>query len=161
MSPAPTPPLLTVTARFLLITVVYRARIVLALTVAIVAWGLWAVFNKLGARSIDPIVCQAIACATSAALVPILLYASRGRTAHVTSSGIAWLVAGQVCALTATLAFYFALKTRGAAQSTGISSLYLVVACILSTVFLREPMSTLKVIGMLLIVAGSWALATG
>lgn len=133
----------------------------LALTIAVIAWGLWAVFNKLGSRTLDPIVSQTIACITSMLVIPFLAFASRGRTSTVTASAVGWIVLGQLCALTATLAFYFALKTRGAAQSTGISSLYLVVALVLSAVFLREPMSATKILGMFLIVAGSWALATG
>lgn len=131
-----------------------------ALAVCVLAYGLWAIFGKLGARSLDPVLCQAVACATAGVFAPVLFVAARiqGRPTAITT-GIGWVVAAQVCATVATLAFYFALKTRDAASSTGVSSLYLVVTCILSAVFLREPMGPAKVFGVLLIVIGTWVLA--
>jgi transporter family protein len=114
--------------------------------VAMLAWGAWAVLNKLALRSLEwPHLLIAAWLAQTAAIVLLLLTGRVDPRALVSRDGVLAL-GGALASLAAVTSFFLALRGGPVATVTPLSSLYPAVTVVLAAVLLGETPS-----------AGQWA----
>lgn len=115
--------------------------------VALVCWGLWGWLSKLATR--DSTDGSIALWATLASLLPIVAFAlaTAGRSAALKPS---WLILGAgLAAGVATVAFYAALGRGPASVVVPLTGMYVVIPALLGVVFLREPLTLYRVLGLL------------
>ncbi len=78
-----------------------------------------------------------------------------------TKSALFLILAGFLASFVAQLVFYHALKIGEVSKVVPISASYPLIAFLLAFIFLGESFSTLKAIGIGLILCGIWALRLG
>lgn len=85
--------------------------------------------------------------ATIASLLPIAVFAILGSTDRLTRPLPSAIVAG-LCAGIATVAFYAALKRGPASVVLPLTGMYILIPAVLGVIFLREPLSFAKMLGL-------------
>ena len=65
---------------------------------------------------------------------------------------------GLLASFVGQMAFYHALKTGAVSQVTPVAGAYPLVAALLGWIFLREPITLARLLGVLLIISGVWLL---
>jgi bacterial/archaeal transporter family protein len=124
--------------------------------VALLAWGAWAVLNKLALRSLEwPHLLVAGWLAHTVAIV-LLLGAGRVDPRALASRDGILALGGAVTSLVAVTSFFLALRDGSVATVTPLSSLYPAVTVVLAAVLLREAPSASQWAGVgLAILAGA------
>ncbi|WP_018256579.1 EamA family transporter [Halomicrobium katesii] len=120
--------------------------------VAMVSWGLWAVFVELAMSrsSHRPVLLLSYG---FAAVLVVGYSATTGAGFDISASVVALSLAGGLFAGGGTVAYYLALENGGVGTATTITALYFVVAAIIGVTLLDEPLSASKVVGIGLAVA--------
>jgi bacterial/archaeal transporter family protein len=124
----------------------------IALLVAFVGWGLWHVVSKLALRHISPPAFLFINSLLAFTLTPLYFKLNKGQP--FTASGVGLAVAAFVCTGSATLAYSYAITTMNVSKAVLITGSYPALTCLLAVIFLGEPMTWSKFLGMLLVLGG-------
>ncbi len=129
--------------------------------ICIACWGAWAVTEKLSLRQMSPLMVIIIGMYAYSALAPLLwLYAkARGLSTDVTSGGIAWSLLTCVLATVAGLSFIHAIQRAHVHLVVGFTSTYPIVTFALCAIFLGEPVTAWKLLGIAAICCGTVLLA--
>lgn len=125
--------------------------------VAVLAWGAAGVFDKLAVRGADPFgaVLARMAMATLL-ILGFCVVTGRAREALQLSPRTYLMLAcsGACGAFIGQLGYFLALKYAPASQVVPTTATYPVVALLLAVLFLREQLTPLRVVGVLLVVLG-------
>lgn len=124
--------------------------------VCIVSWGTWALCLKQGSRFMTPVMMQVISSYVYSAIAPIafLYMRASGDLASWSPKGIAWVTAAVVLVTAANLSFTTAIQQAPVYLVVGFTSVYPMVTLALSAVFLGEPVTLLKLAGIVVTVIG-------
>ena len=115
--------------------------------VCIVAFGLWGFLAKLSAAHLTWTQLTFMILVTNATLV--IAVTARGLAGLEARWALVAALAG-VCAAAGSLSLYRALSLAPANVVIPLSSFYVVVTVVLSSVFLQEPVTARQLLGMLL-----------
>lgn len=127
---------------------------------AVLLWGGWAFLPKVATQTLDPRSALLFQQIGSLLATLTLLLSARGRIAF-TPVGFACAVGVGLLGIAGQLFFLKALARHPAAAVVAITSLYPVVAIVLSALFLKERLSPLQWLGMALGVAAVLLIALG
>jgi len=129
--------------------------------IAAVAFGLWTVFHQQASNSINNLFGAILVSLTAVILgLAFLLPKIKSTTLYTNPKGIVFAVLAGVCALTID---YFALKTYGSGLQISIGGPIIIGGSIavasLIGFFLGESITLMKIVGLVLVIAGSAILA--
>jgi transporter family protein len=125
--------------------------------ISVIAYGIWAIFQKLAVIRLHPIHIQIVGCCVAITLLPIYLTLSYYKIPQqtISTSGIIFAVLASVCSIIATLAFLFAIKSGNDVGTTSVLvSASPVITIALAIIFLGEKLTFSKLIGVALIMFG-------
>lgn len=125
---------------------------------ALVAWGLWGVFSKVGTQHLGPAAAYFIGMFGYLPVFGILLYETGGRIPWHPWGWAASLAAGLSTAF-ALLFFFRALSQGAASVVVPLTSLYPLVTVTLSWLFLKETLTPRHLVGLLLALVAVWLLS--
>ena len=135
-----------------------QSGVVLALLSA-VAWAFWGLFSKLSVnREVPP---ASLAFLSSCASFPLitLAYLWQGAPATKTPTGLLFALLSGACGAVGLLLFSQAIKLGSAAIIVTLTAAYPALTVLLSLVLLREQISPLHALGVLLVMLGVMLLA--
>lgn len=136
------------------------ARTALAFAlVAMVAWGLWAIFADVATRTLAPEVAMVVSYVAGVGVAVVYVLA-QGSTPSVTTAGIGYAAVGGLFSGVGAISYYVALRRGTAAVATTVTALYFVVAAVLGVLFLGDSVSTRDVAGIALAVGAVVLLST-
>lgn len=130
---------------------------------ASLCWGLAPLLEKAGlSGTTDPAIgvfVRSIGVAVGAlCLLPLLSRAS-GRFSDITPRNCILLgLGGIVASIIGQLCFYRALKTGDVSRVVPVGASYPVIACLMGILLFSEPVTLAKVVGILLVVSGTFLL---
>jgi bacterial/archaeal transporter family protein len=113
---------------------------------AILGYGLGAVFYKIASDSAHPIITCAIMAGLNITLLPLGFIYFRVAPS-VNATGFWFSLLGAACTCIGTLCYFFAQKNLGAGQIAAVVGVYPIVTIIISALFLGETFSIKKIIG--------------
>ena len=119
--------------------------------VAMVSWGLWAVFAKFATRSLAPEIAMIFSYVAGLGIAVAYVLA-QGHSPDLSTTGVGYALAAGVFSGLGAICYYVALKNDTAAVATTVTALYFVVAAIIGVVFLGESVSTWDVAAIALAV---------
>lgn len=119
---------------------------------AIVAWGVGAIFTKVAANNLHPLVMAAVAELFYIIFVPIAIIGTK-TPITLNTNGFIFGFISAACMGGGSLAYYFALQKGDVGAVAAATSVYPVLTVILSALILNEDMSIKKIIGCILAVA--------
>ena len=123
----------------------------------LLAWGLWGFFGKYALKFINPvslILFETIGAIIIQLLVLVFLFYSRFKF-DTYSAGVTLAMLTAFFGVVGTILFFFTLSKTKAAVLVPLTALYPVVTVILSFIFLKEKVTLVQSIGILLaIIAG-------
>ena len=108
--------------------------------VAMLGWGLWAVFAELATRSIQPEVAMIVSYLTGV-VIAVGYVVSSGREYTFAGDGLAIAAVAGVFSGIGAVAFYTGLSEGRTGVVTTISALYFVVAAVIGVALLGESLS--------------------
>lgn len=129
----------------------------LLVTICVICWGTWALFEKMGTRYTSPLMMQVIGAYVYSAVAPIVfLYMKATNTqTNWSITGILWTAGACVLATIASLSFTTAVQRAHVHLVVGFTSIYPVLTFVLCWIFLDEQVTPLKMLGIAAIVAGT------
>jgi|ERR1019366_4190327 uncharacterized membrane protein len=123
--------------------------------ISVVAYGIWAIFQKLAVSRMHPIHMQAVGCCVAITLLPIYLCFSYYKIPHtISTAGIIFSVLASVCSVVATLAFLFAIQNGNVGTTSVLVAASPVITIALAVVFLGEKLTLSKLIGVAFVMFG-------
>lgn len=130
-------------------------------TICVICWGTWAVFEKQGTKHVSPLMMQVIGAYVYSAVAPIvfLYMKASGKVADWNVPGIAWTAGACLLATIASLSFTTAIQRSQVHLVVGFTSTYPVLTFLLCAIFLGEPVTPVKLLGVVAIVLGTMLLA--
>jgi len=135
-----------------------QSGVVLALLSA-VAWAFWGLFSKLSAnREVPPALLAFLSSCASFPLIA-LAYLWQGAPVTKTPTGLLFALLGGACGAVGMLLFSQAIKLGNAAIIVTLTAAYPALTVLLSLVLLREQISPLHALGVLLVMLGVMLLA--
>ena len=126
-----------------------------------VFWGLAPVFDKLGLGKATPLAALSIRTITVVIGLGIFLLASGGwRELHTldTRSTVYLMLGGLAAGFIGQLVYYHALKLGEVVRVVPLAATYPLIAALLAIIFIKEPFTPGKIIGVILIVLGVLAI---
>jgi len=112
---------------------------------ALVLWGAWGFLAKTISSSVSP---QSLAFwSTLATVVPVAVFALTDSTGKWTRPNPTALVAGLAYGL-AIVFFFIALRRGPASVVVPLSGMYIVIPAVLGLIFLKEPLTVTRVLGL-------------
>lgn len=130
-----------------------RSGVGLALLSA-VAWAFWGIFSKLSANRDVPPGSLAFLSACASFTVITLYYVWQRLPLANTPAGLLFALLSGVCGAVGMLFFVHAIKLENVAIIVTLTATYPAFTVLLSLVLLREPISLLHAIGVLLVTLG-------
>lgn len=129
----------------------------------LVCWGAWGIFDKLAVARAHPMAVQLLGTLVGLAFLPVYVWALRREGAPLAWPAGAghWVVLASVTGLLGLIAFLYALKLGSATFVIGATAAYPAVSLLLARLFLGEPLTPARVIGILFVSAGLLALNLG
>lgn len=129
----------------------------LLIAICVICWGTWALFEKLGTRHASPLMMQVIGAYVYSAVAPVVfLYMKATNTQSDWNwRGVAWTAGACVLATIASLSFTTAVQRAQVHLVVGFTSVYPVLTFLLCWIFLGEPVTWLKMLGIAAIVLGT------
>lgn len=128
--------------------------VVLLCIAIIILWGLWAFLFKIGSDEIG--IRNAIFYAYLTGIIislAIVIYSFPGKLG--VNKGVIFIILATLVGFAGTIAWYFALEKYRASIITPFTALYPVITVLLSILILKEKISPLNTIGILLaLIAG-------
>jgi len=114
---------------------------------AMLGWGLWAVFAKLATNTLPPALAMVISYATGTVIAFGYVLSQRGSFSVPTEGALLATVAG-IFAGVAGVAFYSGLDLGRASVVTTVSALYFAVPVVVGILFLGEIIDAADVAGI-------------
>jgi len=131
--------------------------------IPILGYGFWSFFLKLATRHLHPFQIHIVNCCIGMALLPVYLHILNTRVSGQSFNvvGIAWAMLATLSATMAGLAFIYCIRGgNNVAVLYSISmTMPIVITLILTSIFFGEQITIMKVIGMILIIAGALAVS--
>lgn len=115
--------------------------------VAMLLWGLWALFAKLATENIAPTTAMILSYATSVG-VAIGYVAFTTSSIELTSRGVGFALIAGIFAGGGAVAYYSGLDHGSTGVITTISALYFVIAALLGALLLGESLGLREVLGV-------------
>jgi uncharacterized membrane protein len=137
---------------------VTRTALAFAL-VAMVAWGLWAVFAELATESLAPEIAMIVSYVAGVG-VAVAYVLAQGYDPGLTTAGVGYALAGGLFSGVGAISYYVALRRGTAGVATTVTALYFVVAAVLGVLFLGESVSARDAAGIALAVGAVVLLST-
>ncbi len=130
------------------------------LLISTVLWGVWGVANKLAVDRAHPFTVQWMYAIPYLLFIPVWFLLSRQAAPQESFDWRAFLWAGvaSLASLGAVLLFFFALQRVPAANAAAVTSAYPLVTLAIGLITRQESLTPVKVVGILLIIAGVIAL---
>ena len=124
--------------------------------VSIICWGITPILDKKALVHVSPLTMQVISSYTYSAIAPLMFLYMRALNVepHWSGAGIAWTVLASVVATIGSLTFMMTMKHAHVYHVVGLTSVYPIVTFVLCAVFLGEPVTSIKLIGIVTIVTG-------
>ncbi|NEU58326.1 EamA family transporter [Halorussus sp. MSC15.2] len=135
-----------------------RTAIAFAL-VAMVAWGLWAVFADFATRSLAPEVAMVVSYVAGIGVAVVYVLA-QGQRPALSTVGVGYAVLGGLFSGIGAISYYVALQRGSAGVATTVTALYFVVAAVLGVLFLGDSLTTRDAAGIALAVGAVALLST-
>lgn len=107
---------------------------------AMLSWGVWAVFADVATRTIQPTSAMILSYGTSV-LVAVGYLAYRGEAPALGEAGVYFALVSGVFAGVGAVAFYAGLESGSTGIVTTVSALYFVVAAVLGILVLGEAVT--------------------
>lgn len=128
----------------------------LLIVACIVSWGTWAICLKQGTRYVSPLMLQIINSYVYSAIAPLAFLYMRmtGGESSWNIKGIAWSAASVLLVTVANLSFANAIQKSPVYLVVGFTSIYPVFTFLLSAIFLGEHVTLLKLVGIVVTIAG-------
>ncbi|MBI5582392.1 MAG: EamA family transporter [Deltaproteobacteria bacterium] len=123
-----------------------------------ICWGSWGIFGKLASTQINSRLLVLVSITTSFLLLWIIFLVS-GFEIEKNGWGIGYAVLAGIAGSIGSIFFYLALKQGKASVVVPLTALYPLVAVALSVLFLKEEISGVNVIGIILALAASLLLS--
>lgn len=127
--------------------------------VAMVAWGLWAVFADFATRSLAPEVAMVVSYVAGIGVAVVYVLAQGQRPAF-SSVGVGYATLGGLFSGIGAISYYVALQRGSAGVATTVTALYFVVAAVLGVLFLGDSLTTRDAAGIALAVGAVALLST-
>lgn len=126
------------------------------ISICIICWGSWAFIQKLALHNSSPMMIQVITAYVYSGLAPLLFLAMKAADIPITwnRSVITWATLGCLLAVTAGVAFTTAIQKTPVHYVVCFTSAYPILTYVLCTVFLGEPVTIQKFLGIIVVVAG-------
>src|SRR5581483_4424840 len=123
---------------------------------AVLGGGTWVITSKLAVRNMSPMLVQLVTLYVYSSVAPLvfLWMKWRGDTFAWTRPGIFWATVTSVLGLIAVYAFMFALEHKPVNVVASLTSVYPGIAFVLAWLLLGEPMTVVRALGGIMIVAG-------
>jgi transporter family protein len=130
--------------------------------ICILCWGTWAVVEKLAVRHASPMMMQVIGAYAYSAIAPVIFLYMKGtgQSTSWTVPGIAWTSLACLLATVASFCFQFAIQRSHVHLVVGFTSTYPVLTFLLCWLFLGEPVTWQKLVGIVAIVVGTILMAS-
>lgn len=134
----------------------------LLVTICVICWGTWAVFEKMGTKHVTPLMMQVIGAYVYSAIAPLvfLYLKATGQQSNWNLPGMLWTTGACLLATIASLCFTTAIQRSHVHLVVGFSSVYPILTFLLCAIFLGEPVTGVKLLGIAAIVLGTILLAT-
>jgi drug/metabolite transporter (DMT)-like permease len=130
------------------------------IVVAIVGWTIWSFGAKMASNHIHPMWLQVINYAIGFMCIPIFLSTiKKDISVGFDMTGIIWAVVASIFGLIAYASFTLALRNGNAGTTTILCTTYPFLTLILSMVFLGEPITAPKVVGVVAVLLGMGLIA--
>lgn len=123
----------------------------------LLAWGLWGFFGKYALKLVSPvslILFETIGAIIFQLLVVVFLLYSKNRF-DTNPSGISFAILTALFGVIGTILFFFTLSKTKASVLVPLTALYPVVTVLLSLIFLKEKVTLVQGIGIMLAIAAS------
>ena len=126
------------------------------LSIALVGWGFWGIFNKAAQNRLYPIQVSIMSALSSFITLPILLYAFKqsGQSFRWDLLGIFWGVLAAFTGTIATLAYTFSLQKVSVIVANAWNAACPAVTFILCLIIFKEKADIWQWLGMIFIMVG-------
>lgn len=134
---------------------------IILISVAVTFWGLGGFFEKKGVMYGNPVMVSILIAITAFIIeVPIflLILNKSGLSVSLNKHVVLYSFLVESCSAVASLAFLFLVRDNETAWSVSITSIYPVVTLILSSLFLKEPVTPSNMVGISVIGIGIFIL---
>lgn len=135
-------------------------KVLILWLLTILFWGVSPVIEKIGLRSVEPLI--ALFIRTLAALIGIsitLLLSSSVNLSTLNLKNVGILsLSGILAGFLGMLTYFSLLKAKNASQIVPLTSTYPLVATLLAILFLKEELNLYKILGTTLVVMGIYLL---
>ena len=131
-------------------------RTITLTAISMLGWAAWCIFNKLALRSLHPIQIQIIGCLIGLTLLPLYIWYVSKNIVPLTFpfTGITLATIATLCATAASTAYFFNISTGNLGALSVVISSYPVLVFVFSALCLGEPVSLLKIFGVILVILG-------
>ena len=123
-----------------------------------VCWGAWGIFGKLASAQINSKLLVLVSISTSFLLLWILFLIT-GFEVEKNARGIGYAFLAGVAGSIGSIFFYLALKEGKTSVVVPLTALYPLVTVALSVLFLKEEISGVKIVGIILALVASLLLS--
>jgi len=117
--------------------------------IATILWGVGAIFTKVGANNLHPLMLALVAELFYIIFVPLGIWFTK-TPIQMNTTGFIFGFISAACVGAGSLAYYFALQKGAAGTIAAATSVYPVLTLIISVAILNEEISLRKIIGCLL-----------
>jgi transporter family protein len=117
-------------------------------------WGAWGIFGKLASAQINSKLLVLVSITASFLLLWVLFLAT-GFEVERNARGIGYAVLAGVAGSIGSIFFYLALREGKTSVVVPLTALYPLITVALSVLFLREEISGVKILGIVLALAAS------
>ena len=130
------------------------------LLISTVLWGIWGAANKLAVDRAHPFSIQWMYAIPYVLFIPVWYFMSRQAAPQegFDPRAFLWAVVASLSSIGAVLLFFFAVQSVPASNAAAVTSAYPLVTLAIALITKQETLTPLKVIGILLIIAGVVAL---
>jgi len=131
------------------------------IVISIVCWGAWAVAEKISLKYMSPLMVIIVGMYVYSSIAPLLfLYMkSKGMPTDWDLRGIVWAIITTLLSTVAGLSFIHLIQRAHVHTAVGFTSIYPILTFVLCAIFLGEPVTVLKLFGIITIVAGTMMLS--
>ena len=129
----------------------------LLVVVCVSCWGAWGVVEKLATKHVSPMMMQVIGAYAYSAVAPVVFIYMKasGTKSEWNPSGVLWTTLACALAVTASLSFCTAIQRTHVHLVVGFSAVYPLVTFVLCALFLGEPVTLQKFVGIIAIICGA------
>ena len=133
------------------------------IALCIVLWGVWGISSKLSNMHNAPVFVTLASNILYALLSLPLLFKLKNESAPINWSlpAISWILLTGIVGVSAKLIFNYALSKGSASVVVPATAIFPVVTVLLAVFFLKEKISIVQGLGMLLCVAGVYLVTSG